>query len=224
MTCEKERGQGMSDLGRQRGTRFARIGGIFKTAGYWLVSLTWGGVMTLLGAVIALVMLLSGHAPKKLGPNVYFEAGLGWGGMEYGAFFFVARDASERTRLHEAGHGIQNLVLGPLMPFLVCVPSALRYWMRNCKTLAGKRAFSGAVCLILALLGAAGLIAAAVLGLSGGVWALFGGGLFLAVYAAALCVWMLALEIPKYREGAYVPYDGIWFEASATRLGERYYG
>ena len=204
--------------------RTARIGRVFRTAGYWLVSLTWGGVMTLLGAVIALGMLLSGHAPKKLGPNVYFEAGLGWGGMEYGAFFFVSKDASEETRLHEAGHGIQNLVLGPLMPFLVCIPSALRYWMRNCKTHAGKRAFSGAVCLILALLGAAGLIAAAVLGLSGGVWALFGVGLFFAAYAAALCVWMLALEIPKYREGAYVPYDGIWFEASATRLGERYYG
>lgn len=204
--------------------RTARIGRMFRTAGYWLVSLTWGGVMTLLGAVIALGMLLSGHAPKKLGPNVYFEAGLGWGGMEYGAFFFVSKDASEETRLHEAGHGIQNLVLGPLMPFLVCIPSALRYWMRNCKSLAGKRIFSGAVCLILALLGAAVMIAAAILGLSGGVWALFGGGLFLAVYAAALCVWMLALEIPKYREGAYVPYDGIWFEASATRLGERYYG
>ena len=214
----------MSDPGKQRGTRAARIGRMFRTAGYWLVSLTWGGVMTLLGAVIALGMLLSGHAPKKLGPNVYFEAGIGWGGMEYGAFFFVSKDASGRTRLHEAGHGIQNLVLGPLMPFLVCIPSALRYWMRNCKTLAGKRVFSGAVCLILAFLGAAGLTAAAVLGLSGGMWALFGLGLFLVLYAAALGVWMQAFEIPKYRHGAYVPYDGIWFEASATRLGEQYYG
>ena len=149
--------------------RTARIGRVFRAAGYWLVSLTWGGLMTWLGAFIALVMLLTGHAPKRLGPNVYFEVGLGWGGMEYGAFFFVARDASEETRLHEAGHGIQNLVLGPMMPFLVCIPSALRYWMRRCKTLAGKRVFSGAVCLILALLGAAGLTAAALLGLSGGM-------------------------------------------------------
>ena len=195
-----------------------------RRAGYWLVSLTWGGVMTWTGAFIALVMLLSRHAPQKLGPNVYFEVGLGWGGMEYGAFFFVSKDAGEETRLHEAGHGIQNLVLGPLMPFLVCIPSALRYWMRRCKTLAGKRTFSGAVCLLSALLGAAGLTAAAMLGLSGGVWALFGGGLFLVLYAAALCVWMQAFEIPKYRHGAYVPYDGIWFEALATRLGEQYYG
>ncbi len=195
-----------------------------QRAGYWLVSLTWGGLMTWTGAFIALVMLLSRHAPQKLGPNVYFEVGLGWGGMEYGAFFFVSKDAGEETRLHEAGHGIQNLVLGPLMPFLVCIPSALRYWMRNCKTLAGKRVFSGAVCLLLAFLGAAGMIAAALLGLSGGVWALFGVGLFLVLYAAALCVWMQAFEIPKYRYGAYVSYDGIWFEASATRLGEQYYG
>lgn len=195
-----------------------------QRAGYWLVSLTWGGLMTWTGAFIALVMLLSRHAPQKLGPNVYFEVGLGWGGMEYGAFFFVSKDAGEETRLHEAGHGIQNLVLGPLMPFLVCIPSALRYWMRRCKTLAGKRVFSGAVCLLLAFLGAAGMIAAALLGLSGGVWALFGVGLFLVLYAAALCVWMQAFEIPKYRYGAYVSYDGIWFEASATRLGERYYG
>ncbi|HJA02665.1 MAG TPA: hypothetical protein H9797_04715 [Candidatus Gallimonas gallistercoris] len=195
-----------------------------QRAGYWLVSLTWGGLMTWTGAFIALVMLLSRHAPQKLGPNVYFEVGLGWGGMEYGAFFFVSKDAGEETRLHEAGHGIQNLVLGPLMPFLVCIPSALRYWMRRCKTLAGKRVFSGAVCLLLAFLGAAGMIAAALLGLSGGVWALFGVGLFLVLYAAALCVWMQAFEIPKYRYGAYVSYDGIWFEASATRLGEQYYG
>ena len=211
----------MSAAGKQGGTCAARI---VRTAGYWLVSLTWGSIMTLLGAVIALALLLTGHRPGRLGPNVYFEVGRGWGGMEYGAFFFVERNAARETILHEAGHGIQNLLLGPLMPFVVCIPSALRYWMRNCKTLAGKRAFSGAVCLILALLGAAGLIAAAVLGLSGGVWALFGVGLFLAAYAAALGVWMQAFEIPKYRHGAYVPYDGIWFEASATRLGEQYYG
>ena len=211
----------MSAAEKQRGTRAARI---VRTAGYWLVSLTWGSIMTLLGAVIALGMLLTGHRPRRLGPNVYFEVGRGWGGMEYGAFFFVERNAARETILHEAGHGIQNLLLGPLMPFVVCIPSALRYWMRNCKTLAGKRAFSGAVCLLLALLGAAGLIAAAMLGLSGGVWALFGVGLFLAAYATALGVWMQAFEIPKYRHGAYVPYDGIWFEASATRLGEQYYG
>ena len=76
----------MSAAGKQGGTCAARI---VRTAGYWIVSLTWGSIMTLLGAVIALVMLLTGHRPGRLGPNVYFEVGRGWGGMEYGAFFFV---------------------------------------------------------------------------------------------------------------------------------------
>ena len=204
-----------------RGERAKRA---FKTAGYWLVSLTWGGVMTWTGAFIALAMLLSGHAPKKLGPNVYFEAGYGWGGMEYGAFFFVSKDAREDTRLHEAGHGIQNLVLGPLMPFLVCIPSALRYWMRRCKTLSGKRAFVFALSLLFAVLGGALCALSAWSGLSGGVWAVFVFGAALVLYAAGIFVWLQAFEIPKYRYGAYVPYDGIWFEASATRLGKKYYG
>ena len=204
--------------------RTARIGRVFRTAGYWLVSLTWGGVMTLLGAVIALGMLLSGHAPKKLGPNVYFEAGLGWGGMEYGAFFFVARDASERTRLHEAGHGIQNLVLGPLMPFVVCIPSALRYWMRRCSTFRGKKIFSGVLCALVAAVG--GTLCGAAVGISGsGAFGfLLGAGIFFLLYGAALAAWLFGAELPKYREGSYVPYDAIWFEGSATRLGVKYYG
>ena len=67
----------MSHSEKQSGTRAARI---LRTAGYWLVSLTWGSIMTLLGAVIALGMLLTGHRPGRLGPNVYFEVGCGWAG------------------------------------------------------------------------------------------------------------------------------------------------
>ena len=32
---------------------------------------------------------------------------------------------------HESGHGIQNLLFGPLMPFVVSIPSAIRYWYRE---------------------------------------------------------------------------------------------
>ena len=38
---------------------------------YWLLSLTWGIIMTAIGAMIALIMILTGHKPKRLGPNVY---------------------------------------------------------------------------------------------------------------------------------------------------------
>lgn len=34
---------------------------------------------------------------------------------------------------HEAGHGLQNIVWGFLFPFVVCIPSAIRYWYRELK-------------------------------------------------------------------------------------------
>ena len=211
----------MSHSEKQSGTRAARI---VRTAGYWLVSLTWGSIMTLLGAVIALGMLLTGHRPRRLGPNVYFEVGRGWGGMEYGAFFFVERNAARETILHEAGHGIQNLLLGPLMPFVVCIPSALRYWMRLCSTFRGKKIFSGVLFAFAAAVGAALCGAAVGISGSGAFGFLLGAGIFFLLYGAALAAWMFGAELPKYREGSYVPYDAIWFEGSATRLGVKYYG
>ena len=32
---------------------------------------------------------------------------------------------------HEGGHGIQNIIFGVLMPFLVSIPSFIRYWYRK---------------------------------------------------------------------------------------------
>ena len=32
---------------------------------------------------------------------------------------------------HEFGHTFQNCLLGPLFPFMVAIPSAIRYWLRE---------------------------------------------------------------------------------------------
>jgi hypothetical protein len=99
--------------------------------GFWLISLTWGGIMTWIGAIVALVLLITGHKPHRCGPNIYFVVGRSWGGVELGAFFLVCENSSKHTALHECGHGIQNCIWGPLMPFVVCIPSATRYWYRE---------------------------------------------------------------------------------------------
>ena len=98
---------------------------------YWLLSLTWGAIMTIIGTIGALALLITKHNPKTLGPNVYFEVGKGWGGMSLGPFFFCGKDSPLSTKYHEAGHGLQNILYGPLMPFIVCIPSAVRYHYRN---------------------------------------------------------------------------------------------
>lgn len=114
---------------------------ILRGIAYWGISFTWGSPMTLFGVICALGMLISGHKPKRFHYNVYFEVGRGWGGFEAGAFFFVNKGPTLHIRQHEAGHGLQNLVLGVLMPFVVSIPSAIRYWHRAYLVASGKKKY-----------------------------------------------------------------------------------
>ena len=104
-----------------------------------LLSFTWGLPMTFVGCVAAMILTAMGHKPKKWGHCYYFEVGHGWGGIELGAFFIVNKNPSEYIRNHELGHGFQNCLLGPLMPFVVSIPSAIRYWNRKRLVKSGKK-------------------------------------------------------------------------------------
>lgn len=121
-------------------------------------SFTWGLPVNVGGAVVALGMLATGHKPKRFGNCISFEIGKGWGGGSLGIFLFTCKDASLALKAHEHGHSIQNCYYGPLMPFLVNIPSSSRYWYRK------------------------------------------------AVHAIA-------------PNKILSPYDSVWFEAEATRLG-----
>ena len=104
--------------------------------GYWLVQLTWGLLMTFIGAVATLFVLtfLKGK-PHKNGFSIITEVGGNWGGVSLGAFALCGTykesspDFYDETRKHEFGHSLQNLYLGPLFPFVVAIPSAIRYWL-----------------------------------------------------------------------------------------------
>ena len=63
----------------------------------------------------------------------YFEVGENWGGANLGVCFIKDKTESENNKNHEHGHGIQNCYLGFLMPFVVAIPSAIRYWYRELK-------------------------------------------------------------------------------------------
>lgn len=99
--------------------------------GYWVLSLTWGIIMTIIGLFAAFGLLISGHKPKVLGPNVYFVVGKYWGGVNLGPVFITCSASENTTKYHEAGHGLQNILYGPLFPFIVAIPSFIRYWYFN---------------------------------------------------------------------------------------------
>ena len=98
---------------------------------FYLLSLSWGLPMSLAGIAVACGMLLTGHKMHRFGPCFYFERGKGWGGMTWGFVIVVCEDAGTRLLAHELGHAMQNCRFGPFMPFLVGIPSSLRYWGRR---------------------------------------------------------------------------------------------
>lgn len=104
---------------------------VLKGVLYWLWQCTYGVLMTAIGAVVVLVLICCGCKPKRFHYNIYIEVGKNWGGVNLGAFFLTCKGAGLSTRQHEAGHGLQNLWWGILFPFVIAIPSAVRYWYRE---------------------------------------------------------------------------------------------
>lgn len=100
---------------------------------YWLWSLTWGCLMTIPGLLITgfCIIFLKGK-PHKNGFSYIVEIGGNWGGLELGCVAlcgnYYGKDYYDYIRKHEFGHSIQQLIFGPLQPFLIGIPSAIRYW------------------------------------------------------------------------------------------------
>ena len=103
----------------------------FKIFMFYFLSFTWGLPFTLFGLIVALILRVLGHRSKKFALVRFFEIGENWGGLELGLFFVCNKRPTFRIRCHEFGHAIQNCIFGPLMLFIVCIPSAIRYWYRE---------------------------------------------------------------------------------------------
>lgn len=99
---------------------------------FYALSYTWGIIMSLVGSLVAAVLIICGQVPKQWGHCLYFEIGYGWGGVELGPFFIVSKNSSKHTKNHEHGHGFQNCVYGPFM-VIISLMSAGRYWYREFK-------------------------------------------------------------------------------------------
>lgn len=122
---------------------------------FWVVSLTWGIIMTSIGLIatgsLNLVKLIAKLFKKDLkikthinGCSLITEVGGNWGGVELGAVALCGNYSKsskywfEHTRRHEFGHAVQHLIFGPLFIFVVAIPSASRYWYQRIMQGKGK--------------------------------------------------------------------------------------
>lgn len=199
---------------------------------FWIISLTWGIIMTSIGLVITGVLNLVKFCGKVAGYDLKIkthingcslitEVGKNWGGVELGAVALCGNYSKnspywfDHTRKHEFGHALQHLIFGPLFIFVVALPSATRYWLLNFKGHKNKTIFGVCVCALFFLI--TGL--SSLLGIFINPWLFFIPG-FMFIYTVIFGIWLLAIEIPKYDERD-VEYDSIWFEGGATHWGTK---
>ena len=79
-----------------------------------LLQCTWGMVQTLMGAVVCLRLI---RCPHKMYRGCIDTRWNKRSGMSLGLFIFTPNEETERAqlvRVHEYGHCIQSMVLGPL--------------------------------------------------------------------------------------------------------------
>ena len=130
---------------------------VIKRILFYILSFTWGALMSVVGALTTLVLLPFGKQHIYHG-RVYTEIGKGWGGLELGCFFICCEEPNEQLLAHEAGHGLQNCLWGPLFPFVIMIPSAIRYWIFNQHSQKDKQTFSTTIVTVILSLAAISVI------------------------------------------------------------------
>lgn len=95
---------------------------------YYVMSFTWGLPCTILGLLVATVLIVFGHRPKRFGWAWCFEVGRHQDGFSLGFIFFCGKYASNVTKAHEYGHSFQNCKYGLLMPILTLCSVARYIW------------------------------------------------------------------------------------------------
>ena len=95
---------------------------------FWILQWTWGLPVNLIGGIVYLLLYPRCRHERF---NNAFISYVPWkfGGLSMGLFIFMADHGREpwtrNTRIHEYGHTIQCLLLGPLYWVVIGLPSAV---------------------------------------------------------------------------------------------------
>ena len=119
------------------GPKARAVSGAQKTL-FYLVQWTWSLPVNLAGGLLFLLLWPFTRHERFGNAFITYVPWKGFGGMSVGLFIFInsrsPRAWTEDTRIHEYGHTIQCLLLGPLYWFVIALPSSV--W---CNCFAGWR-------------------------------------------------------------------------------------
>ncbi len=97
---------------------------------FYLVQFTWGLPQNLIGLILFIAKhKVYRHERYHRSLITYIETDKPFGGVSFGIFIFInaGREDDWRydSRIHEYGHTIQSLVLGPVWMFVIALPSVI---------------------------------------------------------------------------------------------------
>lgn len=92
-----------------------------RRALYWLLQCSWGILQTLAGGAVC---LCQGRCRREWYRSALITYWRREAGLSLGPFIFLPENKG-RLAMHEYGHTIQSLILGPLFLPLIGVPSVL---------------------------------------------------------------------------------------------------
>ena len=106
---------------------------------FWLWQWTWGFPQTLLGFIVYLCNL---HKPHEVFEGCIVTHWDQRGSLGVGMFLFLDRHADRDTLIHEYGHSVQSMLLGPLFLPIMGIPSFLWCNLPPCRRLRKERGIS----------------------------------------------------------------------------------
>ena len=93
---------------------------------FYLLQFTWGLSVNIVGLFVFLSCRKRFHSEPFCNSTITCLRG-DHGGLSLGIFIFISAHDIQRLRVHEYGHTIQCLFLGPLYWIVVMIPSAIWY-------------------------------------------------------------------------------------------------
>lgn len=99
---------------------------------YYLLQFTYGILMNAIGSIVFIIVVCFTHNVQRHYHSIVTITEHQFGGLSLG-IFTIASSNSDYILNHELGHSYQNIMFGPLFPFIVAIPSVIRYWYREIK-------------------------------------------------------------------------------------------
>jgi hypothetical protein len=183
---------------------------------FWIGSFTWGILLTLPGAIMALVFALRGGKPLKVRTTFIFKVKIKGVSFSLGPFIVATEGYTQEQVFRLVGNSIQNSIYGPFYFFLIVVPKLIMSSISRIYDLADRASCLAGICLVMLAIVSLTLF---IIGLVFSSIILMLSSLAWAGYCLYLFFWLSNFMAQENKDSSKF----IWFDSQALSLGKEIY-